>query len=339
MIQNPSRLAHTIRRNYNHRAFLFVQSLGLFDACGVRKRAESERIFMMFQKRLVHRFIVTFGMHTEYARGIRSHRRIHINRNHRNFPLIRKQMQIENQFLHTLNRKRRNYDFSFFGASVPDNFFQFLHCKRFCLVKFVSVRAFHNDVVGSRKIRGRRTDYRFFLAPDIARKKNAFFFRTVGYCKIRKRRPQNMPRIKKLHFYIRGDIHFPVIRHGNNLIHTANNVFFRENRSPVESFAFFLGLLSQKFSVSRLNPRAVHHHDIRDVPCSWCRIYVSPKTSFSQNRQKSAMVVMPVRKNHRFKFVSRIIKISVFCVGCLAASLKSTAIYHYLLAVHLDYMF
>ena len=292
----------------------------------------------MLQKRLVHGFIVTFRMHTEHACCVRSHGRIHINRNHGNFFLIREQMQIKNQFLDTLNCKRRNYNFSFFGAGIPHNFFKFLHRKRFCFVKSVAVCAFHDNVIRSGKIRGRRTDYRFFFAPDIACKKNAFFLRAVRNGKIRKCGTQNMSRVKKFHFYIRGDIHFSIIRHGNNLVCAADNVFFRENRPPVESFAFFLGLLSQKFGISRLNPCAVHHHDVRNVSCGGSRIYVSFKTPFSQNRKKSAMVVMSVRENDSFKFVSRIIKISVFCVGCFAASLKSAAVYHYLFAVHLDYV-
>ena len=129
----------------------------------------------MLDERPGNRFVVAFGMHAKNARGVRRHRRINVNRNARNFIFVNKQVQIINQFLRALNRKRRNYNLAFFFDCVANDSNQFVHREIFFVMLAIAVSAFADNVVGRGKIRGRIADNRLVAPPQIAGKKNSCF--------------------------------------------------------------------------------------------------------------------------------------------------------------------
>ena len=137
---------------------------------------------------------------------------------------------------------------------------------------------------------------------------------------------------------VRRDVHFPVIGKRYNLVCCFYNVIFIKKRTPGKFFAFFVRLFCKEFSISCLNARAVHHNKICNVArCRSC-VNISGKSFFCKDRQKSAVVIVSVRKNDCIKFVGSNVEIPVLCIRKLALSLKSTTVYHYLMSVYFQNM-
>ena len=163
-------------------------------------------------------------MHFEYARRVRRHRRIDVDRDVRYFFRIDEQVQVKHQFLRAFDRKRGDDDFSAAANRFVDDAFEFVHSELFFGVLAIAVRAFDVDVVGRGHFRFGIADDRLVATPQIAGIQNArFIFACVSrmrrvdfsvqafYRNACKRRTEDVPRVEKFELDVGRNVHFSIV--------------------------------------------------------------------------------------------------------------------------------